>query len=135
MFDTIKRLILPTATLHCPRCEKSLTGHDDAACARRMSRRFFFQVAAGAAVVVATPEVLPRLFRAGDVLALDSLSAIRKGNRFLTTEEVTHAMLEVLHNNLIHIQMASKHYDAAFSRAVKIGETIQVRRPPRYLSA
>ncbi len=57
MFDTLKRLILPTATLHCPKCEKSLTDHDEAACARRMSRRFFFQVAAGAAVVVATPKL------------------------------------------------------------------------------
>lgn len=55
MFDTLKRLILPDTSLHCPRCDKSLEGHDEAACARRMSRRFFFQVAAGAAVVVAVP--------------------------------------------------------------------------------
>lgn len=34
----------------CPRCEKPVEGHDDAGCRRRMSRRFFFGLAAGAVV-------------------------------------------------------------------------------------
>jgi hypothetical protein len=46
--------------LVCPRCEKALSEHDEEACARRMSRRYFFGIAAGAAVAVAAPElVLP----------------------------------------------------------------------------
>lgn len=43
------------AELACPRCEKSLAEHDEAACARRMSRRFFFQAVGGAAVAAAVP--------------------------------------------------------------------------------
>lgn len=46
------------AGLVCPRCEKSLEGHDEAACVRRMSRRYFFGAMAGGAVLAATgPEL------------------------------------------------------------------------------
>jgi hypothetical protein len=44
--------------LVCPRCEKALTEHDEEACARRMSRRYFFGLAAGAAVALAAPGVV-----------------------------------------------------------------------------
>lgn len=40
------------ATVLCPRCERSLEGHDEADCARRMSRRYFFGLAVGAAASV-----------------------------------------------------------------------------------
>ncbi len=42
----------------CPHCERTMEpGHDTDACARkRMSRRFFFGVMAGAAVAVAAPQ-------------------------------------------------------------------------------
>ncbi len=48
----------PTELL-CPRCEKSLTNHDDPACARRMSRRFFFQAGGGAAAAVVIAQIIP----------------------------------------------------------------------------
>lgn len=47
------------AELICQRCEKPLAGHDEEACARRMSRRFFFQAVGGAAAAVAIAQVLP----------------------------------------------------------------------------
>lgn len=50
--------------IYCPRCEKPLDGHDEGACARRMSRRFFFGVVGGGLVaaqaIVAQPEA-PRV--------------------------------------------------------------------------
>lgn len=49
----------PVLLLHCPRCEKPLEGHDDAACARRMSRRFFFgALTGGVAAAVVVPELV-----------------------------------------------------------------------------
>lgn len=39
--------------LYCPRCSKPLDGHDAKVCGRRLSRRFFFGVCAGA--VIAKP--------------------------------------------------------------------------------
>ena len=49
------------AALICPHCERALVGHDAAACARRMSRRWFIGAMAGAAasLVVASP---PKLY-------------------------------------------------------------------------
>jgi hypothetical protein len=44
--------------LICPRCERSLEGHDPKACARKLSRRFFFGLAGGAlAALAVAPEV------------------------------------------------------------------------------
>lgn len=39
----------------CPRCERAMEGHDDAECSRKMSRRFFFGVCAGAAKELVIP--------------------------------------------------------------------------------
>ncbi len=39
--------------LVCPRCEKSLAAHDDKACERRMSRRFFIGMSSAAVVALA----------------------------------------------------------------------------------
>lgn len=36
------------SVLICPRCEKPLAAHDDQACQRRMSRRYFFGLGLGA---------------------------------------------------------------------------------------
>lgn len=47
------------AELICPRCEKPLAGHDEEACARKISRRFFFQAVSGAAAAAAIAQVLP----------------------------------------------------------------------------
>ncbi len=40
----------------CPHCERPLEGHDAGHCARRMSRRFFFGLCAGAAGAIVAPE-------------------------------------------------------------------------------
>lgn len=45
--------------IYCPRCEKPLEGHDDGACARRMSRRFFFGVVGGGIVAAQAVVALP----------------------------------------------------------------------------
>ena len=42
--------------LYCPRCEKPLDGHDQTACNRRMSRRFFFGMGLGVMAAVAIPK-------------------------------------------------------------------------------
>lgn len=47
--------------LYCPRCEKPLDNHDQAACNRRMSRRYFFGVFAGAILAAEAPK--PNLFQ------------------------------------------------------------------------
>lgn len=44
--------------LVCPRCERSMEGHDEAACQSRMSRRYFFGVAAGGVVLAAMAKPL-----------------------------------------------------------------------------
>lgn len=51
----VPRAIVAPA-LVCPHCERELgESHDDAACSRRMSRRYFFGVAAGAASYLIFP--------------------------------------------------------------------------------
>src|SRR5260370_16329601 len=35
------------SVLVCPRCEEPLANHNEGACARRMSRRYFFGICAG----------------------------------------------------------------------------------------
>lgn len=47
-----------SSKLVCPRCERELSKHDDAACQRGISRRFFFGVSAGAvAAIVVAPRI------------------------------------------------------------------------------
>jgi hypothetical protein len=46
-------------TLYCGRCEKPLEGHDERACRRRMSRRYFFGVIAGAAAALSARKRIP----------------------------------------------------------------------------
>ena len=48
--------------LICPHCEKELVGHDDAACQRRMSRRFFFGAMLGGVVAAAVGPALVEQF-------------------------------------------------------------------------
>lgn len=111
------------AGLVCPRCEKSLEGHDEAACSRRMSRRFFFQVAAGGAVAIAVAEPL---LESGIAIARKS------SNRFLTVEEITREALLLLRHNMVLTQRIgfNQEYEKLFLSAErKIGDTISVRRP------
>lgn len=49
-------------TILCPKCERSLDGHSEADCARKMSRRYFFGLgAAAAAIALGLAPKLPRL--------------------------------------------------------------------------
>ena len=52
--------------IYCPRCEKPLDGHDEGACARRMSRRFFFFGVVGGGIVAA--QALPLIAEAPKVV-------------------------------------------------------------------
>lgn len=56
--------------LVCPRCEKPLAGHDDGGCERRMSRRFFFGLCAGAAVVASGMELVTVVEAAPEALVV-----------------------------------------------------------------
>lgn len=61
-----------TPGLLCPRCERSLDGHDDAACARKMSRRWFIGATLGAAAsaIVAPAAVCHGGYGAGKTRAM-----------------------------------------------------------------
>ncbi len=89
--------------LVCPRCERSMEGHDEAACSRRMSRRFFFQSVGGAAAAVAVASVLPPapILAAGrevmSVRMLQDYDILRQ--EYVTRLDVCygHAPLEMVH--------------------------------------
>lgn len=54
----LSRIFSPKSPgLHCPRCEKPIDGHDEGACARRMSRRFFFGTLAGGVAAAVVPRI------------------------------------------------------------------------------
>lgn len=55
------------------------------------------------------------------------------GNTLLTIDMVTLEALRVLHGNLAFVKNVSRDYDAAFAReGAKIGDTLRVRKPPKY---
>lgn len=113
------------AGLVCPRCEKPIEGHDDAACERRMSRRFFFQAVAGAAVAVSVaPQIITEL---AEGLVKPS------GNTFLTINQINFEMLKVLHNNTDLARRLTRRYDSEFAKeGRKIGDTLHIRKPLHY---
>jgi hypothetical protein len=128
VFDKLRNLFIhkPTTTLVaandpcdeievnfdlvCPRCEESLEGHDEGACARRMSRRYFFGVVGGGLVAAAAAPKIADL--SGWTVEIET------GPSLLTTKEITYAILEVLHDN--------------FKAGRKIGDTLAIRRPPYF---
>jgi len=59
-FKSVFQGSVPEALVVCPHCEKPLVGHDEAACSRKMSRRFFFGMIA-APVAIAIAAKLPTL--------------------------------------------------------------------------
>jgi hypothetical protein len=127
MFGFLKGLLHGGSGLVCPRCEKALEGHDEAECARRMSRRYFFGVAAGAAAVIAGAVNLP-------------VSGVAIRNTFLTPLQVSNEMLEILRNSIRRelARMPTPYLDA-FARKIpnygmKIGESIAERRPQRLVA-
>jgi len=88
------RALLSGDGLACPHCEKPLEGHDQAACERGMSRRYFFGsllggVAAAATAPKAIQTVLTTAGWAGDtvlvkgsniILATDAFSRFARAN-------------------------------------------------------
>ena len=107
--------------LVCPRCEESLTGHDEAKCARRMSRRYFFGAMAGGLVLAAS---------AGPVIEAAAKLVAPPVNEFLTIEQITHEALVVLYNNTDLARRLNRKYERQF--VAKIGDTIRVRKPSLY---
>lgn len=65
----------------CPRCEKPLAGHDDAGCERRMSRRFFFGLCAGAAVVASGMELVTVVEAAPEALIVTAAPKVLLAGR------------------------------------------------------
>ena len=55
------------------------------------------------------------------------------GNTLLTIDMVTLEALRILHSNTAFIKNVSKKYDDQFAReGAKIGDTLRVRKPPKY---
>lgn len=54
-------------------------------------------------------------------------------NSFLTIGEITYEMLMILHNNTAAASKCTRKYDKQFAKTgAKVGQSIQVRKPPRY---
>src|SRR5579863_9302932 len=55
-------------------------------------------------------------------------------NQLLTTQEITQATLWVLENNLKAVPNMTRDYDDQFGKkGDKIGDTLYVRKPPRFI--
>lgn len=55
-------------------------------------------------------------------------------NQLLTISQITREALMVLRNNLVFVRSISKDYDSQFAKTgAKIGSTVNVRKPPRYV--
>lgn len=109
-------------------------GHNVDACAKkRMSRRFFFGVMGGAVAAVA---VAPHVKLPGTGSYFNPVADVfgqYHGNRILTIKEITHEMLEVLHNNLVTTKRIDRNHERIFaSRGAKIGDTLHIRKPDKY---
>jgi hypothetical protein len=113
----------------CPRCDKAIVGHDEAACSRRLSRRFFFGAMAGGLVVATSPELIlsPLSKRAKIEMVLE-----RSGNTFLTIPEIAYAMLPILHNNIEAALKVSRGYGSAFNPVVDIATQFGIRKPRNF---
>lgn len=55
------------------------------------------------------------------------------GNTLLTIDMVTLEALRVLHGNLAFVKNVNRDYDSAFAKdGAKIGDTLRIRKPPKY---
>lgn len=120
----------------CPHCEETMeTGHDLKACARkRMSRRFFFGVMAGAAVAVAVAPQAPAAIEDWTV-TITAGPSLMAGNQLLTVEMITRECLIILQNNLKFTSTEARARQLEFNRRQrKIGDTITVRRPVKFVA-
>jgi hypothetical protein len=121
--------------LICPRCEKPLDGHDDQACQRKMSRRYFFGMfGAAAAAAIAAPQ-MAQVVDGGEAEAFSRLNGIidswnAKPLTLLTPEAITNDMLCLLRARLVFADLVNRDYNSIFP----IGDTITVRPPARFRS-
>lgn len=109
ILTSLKNLVHPTPGMLCPRCEKPLEGHDEAACERRMSRRYFFGVAAGVATAIAGAKAVPDLYGGGPL------------QEFVVTGEFTSGIAIARYND----RLANVNYMDAWDRAsemLKVGD-------------
>jgi hypothetical protein len=115
------------AGLICPRCEKPLEGHDEAACVRRMSRRFFFGVCVGgvAAAAVAKPLVEQIVITLGRTTGPN-------GNQILTVQQITRECLRALQKELKFVKPINRDYAKLFQPIT--GDTLRIRSPQRFVS-
>jgi len=92
------------AAVLCPRCERAMEGHDEAACQRRMSRRYFFGLVGAAAVTsVAAPSV------GGDFSLFDLETGALISQRGISLADILAMQLELIRPKLIHLY---EHSDA-----------------------
>lgn len=55
------------------------------------------------------------------------------GNTLLTIDMVTLESLRILHGNLAFVKNINRDYDSAFAKdGAKIGDTLRIRKPPKY---
>lgn len=127
LFPKFKGQVQRSCMMVCPRCETTLEGHNEKACERRMSRRYFFGVAAGAAAVLGLAEALPNKPFGGGKL-----------QQFVVTGHYPSGLSLVRYND----RLADKIYVAAWDRAaaatLEIGDIVTFagvgHYPSTYLS-
>lgn len=115
--------------LICPRCERSMEGHDNQECKRRISRRYFFGLAAGAVAGLVVAESLP--IWEPSVGGLTGWSVeITPGPSFITTAQIAHETLEILKRNLAMTNELFKQYDYEFSKGIEVGSIYAIGTTP-----
>lgn len=97
-------------SLYCPKCEKPLDHHDESGqCPKRLSRRFFLGMLGSALAATTLAKYLP-----------DVAVEAAKAKRYLNSNDISYAALEVLRNNLTYRDRYQNY---------KIGDTIMIRKP------
>jgi len=104
--------------LVCPHCEKPLEGHDQAACERGMSRRYFFGSLLGGIVAAATAPTL-----------VESVVLRPYPNIILTPEVYSRLALQLFDIKFGWTQNIERGFG---NPGRKIGDTVRIRKPSRY---
>lgn len=129
LLSTIKSLVFPDAGMVCPRCEKPLEGHDEAACERRMSRRYFFGVAVGAvAGAMALPKLLVGL-DAADGKSYTVLSVVESD--LLTTDVLLDAAMKRYRLTMKSMLGSETGWSKTYVN-MRIGDSINIVRPKNF---
>ena len=115
--------------LVCPRGERPMEGHDEAACARRMSRRYFFGLGAGA---VAAAIVVPQLPTGGLFNPVANVAGLylKRKSGLLTSDFILDEALGRYSEISMIMQLQDGRYDPELGAVT--GDTLHVRLPGRY---